>query len=120
MIKSRPQLNGYGDSEGLPIIIFNEIGQRYNKATAAEKELFFQIAQAKALQLGSEQNNFAQMFRQHHSKCPIANVRTYFLHAAHEVWGMDFDLTVKARSKTGKTFYCEVDGNQVAITVEPV
>ncbi|MBA4849459.1 hypothetical protein [Emticicia sp. BO119] len=119
MTKPRAELNGFSDKSE-PVSIFNIIGQRYQSATIAEKEQFIAIAETKALELGSEQNNFAQMFRQTQSKLPIANVKTYFLHAAHLVWGLEFDLTVKARSKDAKTIYSEFEGKSIAVTIEPV
>ena len=96
----------------------NVIGQQYYNSDEVVKAHFIEVASRKALANGSEQKRFRRIFQETHCILPIANVYTYFLHAAHEVWGLNFDFRVQARSKDAKTHTITYEGIQVAVTLE--
>lgn len=112
-------MNGFGSSNE-SIRLYNSVGEKYFDSTEGERKRFIELAEEKALQLGSDAKNFAKLFYETHSKCPISNVYTYFLHAAHILWGMSFDLSVKARSAQATTVHVIHEGKPLTITIESV
>ena len=96
----------------------NIIGEHYYNSDEIIKAHFIDVAEKKALSNGSEQKRFRRIWQETHAYLPIANVYTYFLHAAHEVYGLNFDFRVQARSEKSKTVTTTHEVKTIAVTIE--
>lgn len=103
-----------------PVLEPNVIGHEYFNSDEIVKEHFIKVAERIALKNGSKPVKFRRIFQETHAYLPIANVYTYFLHAAHEVFGLNFDFRVQARSKDARTITTTHEGKAIAVTIESV
>ncbi|MBA4848985.1 hypothetical protein [Emticicia sp. BO119] len=99
----------------------NELGKKFFESPESEKKRFIEIAEEKAIEQGEDSDrNFRRIFQETYARCPIANVYPFFLHAAHMVWGLNFDFSLKTQATKGTTVHTVVDGSLLALTIEKV
>ncbi|MER0438964.1 hypothetical protein [Emticicia sp. W12TSBA100-4] len=103
-----------------PVLEPNVIGQAYFNSDEVTKAHFIEVAERIALKNGSKLVKFRRIFQETHAYLPIANVYTYFLHAAHQVYGINFDFRVSARSANAKTIVQEYEGKRIELSIESI
>jgi hypothetical protein len=107
----------YQDNQTVTDKPLNVIGQAYYKSDEIQKQRFIEVAENKAMQHGSMPKKFRRVFQETQAFVPLANVYTYFLHAAHEVYGLSFDFRVSAR-KNAQTGVITIDDKLIEISIE--